>query len=117
MGTIKVDQGGDPWLFNATGGSGTLPIQITTQMDLIPKRIRWEPDSTTVAGHAVVITDQQGRQVFKEVAVGAYFEPVEHRPRTHEKWMGYYNAISTPNPTNVGIQLTQLDSGQLMIYF
>ena len=125
MGTILSNQGGNVWTFAATGGSGTLPVLIC-QYDLVPKRVRWEPDSTTKAGDTVIIDDVQGRVVQKFVASGTYFEEMEARPREHEKWMGYYNpAVNYANsgyPPNTditatpGVALKQLDSGTLYIY-
>ena len=123
MGTILTNQGGDPWTFSATGGAGTLPVLIC-QYDLIPKRIRWEPDTTTKAGDTVLINDVQGRAVQKFVSNGSFFEEIEARPREHEKWIGYFNPVVVPgNPANTdiaatpGIVLKTLDSGVLYIYF
>lgn len=122
MGTVLVDQGGNPWKFVATGGAETLPITIC-QYDLIPKRVRWISPAAT-AGDEVVIQDVQGRICYEEgPAAAAEFDPVEQRPRLHEKWMGYFNPAGsngTPGPPasgNIGITLVTFPSGTLFIYF
>lgn len=110
MASQTVNQGGNPWTFTA-GGATALPILICAY-DLGPLRIRWEPSGTTAAGDTIIIQDGQGRQVYKEVANGAYFDPVEQTPRGKERW------IWTPTVGgNSGITLTQMDSGTLYIHY
>jgi|ERR1039458_2854198 hypothetical protein len=123
MGTVLVNQGGNPWTFAAIGGSGVLPITIA-RYDFIPNIIRFEPDATSVAGLCAVIQDVQGREVYREVLAGAYFEAVEQSPRGKQKWIGYYNPAVVPGPpantansTDPGISLTVLTSGILYLYF
>src|SRR5579859_6354450 len=102
MASQTVNQGGNPWMFKA-GGATALPIAICPY-DLIPKRIRWEPSTTTVAGDTIIIQDGQAREVYKEVSNGSLFEPVEQKPNK-ERW------IATAGTTNTGgITLTQMDS-------
>ena len=123
MGTVLVNQGGNPWTFAATGGAGVLPITIA-RYDFIPRIVRFEPDATSVAGLVAVIQDVQGREVYREVLAGAYFEPLEQKPSAKQKWIGYYNPAVVPGPpantansTDPGISLTVLTSGILYIYF
>lgn len=121
MGTVLVDQSSNVWSFSATGGAETLPITICAY-DLIPKRLRWVSPAAT-AGDQVIIKDAQGNVCYEEgPANGAEFDPVEQRPREHEKWIGYFNPAGsngTPGPPASGysgITLTQLSSGILYIY-
>jgi hypothetical protein len=123
MGTIAVDQGGNPWKFSATGGALAVPV-LVCQYDFIPKRLRWEPDTTTKAGDTVLVNDVQGRTIMKFVAQGAYFEEIDTNPRLLEKWIGYYNPAVVPGPpantdlpSTPGITLKQLDSGIWYLYY
>lgn len=115
---ILVDQTTNVWSFQFVGSGGTadLPIVICHE-DLIPKRVRWEPatDGSSVAGLVATIQDCRGKVVYQEIAAGAFIEPIEQRPREHEKWIGYFNPQLTA-PTNQGITLTVLASGTIYIY-
>jgi hypothetical protein len=124
---VVIDQGGNPWKLTYTsntsvGGGSTLPA-LLCQYDLIPKRVRWM-SPTAAQGDQVIIDDVQGRVCYEEgPATGADFEPVEQRPRLHEKWIGYYNPAVVPGvPANTdvtatpGIAIKRFDSGTLLIY-
>jgi hypothetical protein len=113
MATILVNQKGTVWSVSATGGAASLPYTLCTY-DLIPHRVRWESPTGAVSDEAI-IQDAQGYVVYQEIISNTPFSFVEQRPTQHEKWSGYI-APTAPTPPNLGITVTRLDSGTLLIY-
>jgi len=110
MANITFTNGRGIWTITA-GGASTLPY-LLCNYDLIPKRLRYIPSTTSAAGDRVVIQDSEGVEIYSEIAGGPSADPVEQRPRAHEQWMG--TAVSGHNS---GITITQFDSGTLEIHY
>lgn len=117
MGTVLVDTSGNPWRVAATGGALTLPVTVVGVQNtgnqaypLLFKRIRWYSPNAA-AGDQAIIKDVPGiggtatARVQEEfVASGSQQDGVdEARPRAKELM--------------VGMQVTTLDSGELLFYY